>query len=172
MKGEERRKSIITVLEEEDGPISGSQLAKKYKVSRQVIVQDVAILRAKNEKIIATPQGYLLPEKEERGILRTVVMKHQENDDLEKELNLMVDHGAEVVDVIVEHPIYGEIKGNLNIRSRYDVQEFIKKIKREEAKPLSELTDGVHIHTLKLSDEKTYKNLIKALQEKNFLIQG
>ena len=46
MDGNKRRQAIIDILKNSLQPVSGTYLAKTLQVSRQVIVQDIALLRA------------------------------------------------------------------------------------------------------------------------------
>lgn len=172
MKGKMRRSAMEKAITEARDPIKGSELAKKYGVSRQVIVQDIAILRAEGKGIIATPQGYLLPKKKKNSLQKTIVTRHKEEADLKEELTLMVDLGVIIIDVIVEHPVYGEIRGNLNIQSRLDIDNFMNRLEKVEAKPLAELTDGVHMHTIEVPSEEVYEKLISLLRKKNYLIEA
>ena len=55
-----RRQAVNQVLEEAGGPVSATALAKQFSVSRQIIVGDVALLRAAGEESLATPRGYVL----------------------------------------------------------------------------------------------------------------
>lgn len=172
MSSDERRLEIINILNKLDEPISGTELAKKLGVSRQVIVQDIAILRAGGEEIIATPQGYIiLKDVDESRIIKTIVCKHSTYDEIEDELKTIVDIGGKILDVIVEHSVYGEIKGSLMISSRLDVEKFIKNLKNTNAEPLSSLTDGIHIHSIEIEDEETFKKIIEKLEEKSYLIK-
>lgn len=172
MSSDERRLQIINILNKLDEPISGTELAKKLGVSRQVIVQDIAILRAGGEEIIATPQGYIiLKDVDESRIIKTIVCKHSTYDEIEDELKTIVDMGGKILDVIVEHSVYGEIKGSLMISSRLDVEKFIKNLKNTNAEPLSSLTDGIHIHSIEIEDEETFKKIIEKLEEKSYLIK-
>lgn len=169
----ERREEILKLLTEKNKPIKGMDLADKLGVSRQVIVQDIAILRAKGESILATPQGYIIPTIEEKNnIIKTIVCKHTTYEEIENELKTIVDIGGKVLDVVVEHPLYGEIKSPLMIGSRLDVAQFMKNLKKTKAEPLSMLTDGVHIHSIQVEDEKTLKRIEKVLKEKNYLIES
>lgn len=172
MSSDERRLEIINILNKLDEPISGTELAKKLGVSRQVIVQDIAILRAGGEEIIATPQGYIiLKGVDESRIIKTIVCKHSTYDEIEDELKTIVDMGGKILDVIVEHSVYGEIKGSLMISSRLDVEKFIKNLKNTNAEPLSSLTDGIHIHSIEIEDGETFKKIIEKLEEKSYLIK-
>lgn len=171
MSSRDRRSMILEVLKEEGKPINGSSLAKRFEVSRQVIVQDIALLRAQGENIIATPQGYLIPIiANDKKLIKTIVSKHQGYEKMGEELQIMIDFGARVLDVIVEHPVYGEIKGLLDISNKQDLDEFLKKISNQKAEPLSTLTEGVHIHTLEIESEMNFEKMRKALKEKGYLI--
>ena len=136
---------ILALLEEAEEPITGSTLSSLFGVTRQVIVGDVAVLRAQGAGIIATPQGYLLPKAAARGAHRSrVAVRHgAENAELARELNLIVDLGGTVVDVSVEHPLYGELTANLQLSSRQDVQRFIEKMQELQGEPLLVLTGGL-----------------------------
>ena len=158
MKAEERRKIISQTLTA-DQPISATALAGKFSVSRQIIVGDIALLRAAGLDIVATPRGYKLGESS--GLVRTVATIHTGIEELEKELLIMVDNGCTVMDVVVEHPLYGEITGQLSLASRYDVQQFVDKVK--EASTLSSLTGGVHLHNLRCPSEEAYRRVCDEL---------
>ena len=121
-----RRQAVAQALEEAVGPVSAAALAERFSVSRQIIVGDVALLRAGGTDILATPRGYLLGGRG-GGVERTVACVHAP-EEMERELNAIVDAGGEVVDVIVEHPVYGQLTGLLGVRSRYDVAEFVRRV--------------------------------------------
>lgn len=167
MNASQRREALLEALCQADSPVSAAALAQAFSVSRQIIVGDVALLRARGEDIASTPRGYVLPKNS--GLTRSLVCRHTAAD-LARELNLMVDNGCTVVDVAVEHPLYGQLTGQLQISSRYDVSEFIRKVDQEEAKPLSLLTDGVHLHTLLCPDEAAFRRVRKALDQAGFLV--
>ena len=59
--GVARRRRILERLRPQASPIPASELAREFRVSRQCLVQDVAILRASGQEILATPRGYRLP---------------------------------------------------------------------------------------------------------------
>ena len=119
MNSNERRNDIIKMLINLNEPVKGSNLAKKYNVTRQIIVKDIALLRARGENIIATPDGYMVGGDKINKITVIVAVNHKE-DDLEHELGTIVKYGGVVEDVIVEHPLYGEIKGMLMIKNLND----------------------------------------------------
>ena len=156
MHSDERRKAIADVLRAADAPVSASALAEKFSVSRQIIVGDIALLRSSGEEILATPRGYVTP-KEARGILRRVAVKHTPQE-MEAELNTIVDH-----------PIYGQLTGPLQISNRYEVSQFIERCKKAE--PLSSLTDGIHLHTLSCPDEAAFERTKSALRALRVLLE-
>ncbi len=148
MDAKERRAALVERLRSTGLPITGAALAQEMGVSRQVVVGDIAILRAAGLDIYATPQGYILPEpKKQFGIVATLPCKHHLGN-MEQELTIIVDNGGKVLDVIVEHPIYGELKGNLMLASRRDVTDFMQRLQGSGSEPLSSITGGVHLHTV------------------------
>ena len=168
MNSEQRRAAILERLKQTDKPVSATALAGELAVSRQIIVGDVALLRAMGEAVVATARGYVMAHP--HGVERKVVCCHAP-EDMERELNLMVDYGCTVEDVVVEHAVYGQISGRLDVTSRYDVGEFIRRVSAGNAKPLSDLTAGIHIHTLRCPDEQAFERLLTALREAGFLVE-
>ncbi len=169
MSSKERRRLIHELLIKREEPQKGQDLAKEFKVTRQVIVKDIAILRAEGVDIIATPEGYIIKKKDDFKIRRIIAVSHR-SDCIEEELTCIVKFGGTIEDVIIEHPLYGEMKGMLMIRTLYDVQNFMKKFKEYKAEPLSTLTGGVHIHTIEADNEETMERIINELKTRNYLI--
>ena len=167
MTSAERRTAILEQLEKSDKPLSATALAERFHVSRQIIVGDVALLRAAGRRISATPRGYVMGE-ETSGVVGVLACVHRP-EDMGQELNLIVDHGGEVLDVIVEHPVYGQLTGQLQLRSRHDVAQFLQKA--EGASPLSALTDGIHLHTIRCPEEETLTRITAALKQEGFLLE-
>ncbi len=163
-----RRLAVKQALEEAEEPLNATALAKRFSVSRQIIVGDVALLRAAGEEILATPRGYVLGRRSAGEEYRVACIHTPE--EMEDELNAIVDAGGEVADVIVEHPVYGQLTGILGVRSRYDVQEFLRRVWEDGARPLSDLTGGIHLHTIRCTDEETFQRVRKALQKRGFLL--
>ena len=126
MSGSERRDQIIQILSEAKHPVSGKELAGHFAVSRQVIVQDIALLRAQEHEILSTSQGYLLSEV--KKLCRVFKVVHSDTA-VEEELNLIVDCGGHVEDVFVYHKVYGVVRAELPINSRNDIQEFMRDLK-------------------------------------------
>ena len=164
-----RRAAILSRLEQTDHPVSAAALAREFAVSRQIIVGDVALLRAGGADIAATPRGYVLP-RDSAALLRTVACVH-DREGMARELEIMVDQGCQVVDVVVEHPLYGQLTGQLHLSSRYDVQEFIRSVLESRAKPLSDLTGGIHLHNLLCPSQEAYQRVRSALDAAGFLLK-
>lgn len=167
MTAEERRAAVLDTLVRSAGPVSASALAGRFGVSRQLIVGDVALLRAGGAAIDATARGYVIQGKRE-GLRRQVACRHQ-GTEMEAELQIMVDNGCTVLDVIVEHPVYGQLTGALGLSSRYDVRQFI--LRSRAAQPLSLLTEGVHLHTLSCPDEEAFRRVQEELAGAGFLLE-
>ena len=167
MTAEERRAAILEILAQSSQPVTASTLAGRFGVSRQLIVGAVALLRAGGASIAAAARGYLL-QRERQGLLRQTVCRHRAQD-MERELNIMVDNGCAVLDVIVEHPVYGQRTGALQLASRYDVQQFIRRA--DAAQPLSLLTEGVHLHTLSCPGEDAFARVVEELDRAGFLLR-
>lgn len=171
MDSEQRREAIIETLKSKQRPIKGSEFSKMFNVTRQVIVQDIAILRAKGEEIFATPQGYMIvSQATKEEILKTIMCKHKGYGEIEDELKTIVDLGGKIIDVIVDHPVYSEIKIPLMLSSRAEIDEFVNNLERENAEPLSSLTDGIHIHTIEVPNLKIYERILIELEKKGYLI--
>ena len=168
MNSIERRDSIIKLLLESNGPIKGNVIAKKYSVTRQVIVKDIAILRAKGKNIIATPDGYII-NKNENKVKAIIAVTHNE-EEMFNEMSIVIKYGGIIEDVIVEHPLYGEITGMLMIKNYNELNKFIQKYKEQRAKLLSVLTNGVHIHTIAAENEEDIKLIITELRKYNFIV--
>lgn len=169
MSSKDRRKLIEEILSKRGEPQKGHNLAQELGVTRQVIVKDIAILRAEGIDIIATPEGYIIPRKEKHKITRIIAVCHKP-DQIQEELTCIVKFGGKIEDVVIEHPVYGEIRGMLMIKTPYDVQNFIEKCKEFNAEPLSTLTKGVHIHTIEADNEEIIVRIINELKLRNLLI--
>ena len=168
MEAASRRQAILDRLRTADRPVSASALAAGLNVSRQIIVGDIALLRAGGAEISATPRGYVLPRATD-GITRTIACRHTLAQ-TGQELDILVDNGCTVLDVIVEHPVYGQLTGQLQISSRYDVEQFLARIRDSDAAPLSMLTGGMHLHTLCCPNEDAYTRACAALKAAGLLL--
>ena len=170
MHADTRRQAILDQLRDAAGPISAAALAAKFSVSRQIIVGDIALLRAAGAEISATPRGYvILPAPP--GLVRQVACRHDAAG-MEAGLNAMVDQGCTVLDVTVEHPVYGQLTGPLQLSNRHEVAEFLRRCSQSDARPLSDLTEGIHLHTLSCPDEGAFQRVRAALAELGVLLQA
>ncbi|NRD75978.1 transcription repressor NadR [Bacillus sp. BRMEA1] len=170
--GEERRAFILELLKESTAPLTGSDLASRTNVSRQVIVGDITLLKAKNEPIIATSQGYIyLNQASGNSVYEKIIACRHTPEQTEKELNIMVDHGVLVKDVKIEHAVYGDLTASIMVSNRQDVKQFMDKIRFTKAALLSELTGGIHLHTISARNEQTLNQAEDALRKEGFLME-
>lgn len=171
METKNRREEILNILNKTESAIKGTDLAQMFEVSRQVVVQDIAILRAQGTDIMATAQGYIIPKAtQKQNIRKTIASNHKGYDEMEDELRLIIDLGGKIIDVIVDHPLYGEIRSPIDIGSRHELAQFMKNIKDTQAEPLSSLTGGLHLHTIEVKDEGVFELIKEALSKKKYLI--
>ncbi len=171
MDAMQRRQQVRQVIGEAEQPVSASALAKRLGVSRQVIVGDVALLRAEGCDIISTARGYLCPKAENTNCYLAKLACFHDKQQTRDELYTVVDMGGSVLDVIVEHPIYGQLTGPLQISNRHDVQQFIRRCQEADALPLSRLTDGIHLHTLSCPDEASLERVRESLRKLGILFE-
>lgn len=174
MNAAERRHRLSQLLNRASEPLSAAWLAAHLGVSRQVIVGDVALLRAQGLAVQATPRGYLLSRADDgadAGFVGTVVCRHAP-DDMMDELQAIVRAGGYVRDVVVDHPLYGQLTGQLQIGSEADVEAFLSHLSEEKAQPLSTITDGVHLHTIRCADRATFERIRRALDKVGVLYHG
>lgn len=168
MNGEERRSRILRILQDSDRPVPGGALAKELQISRQVIVQDVALIRANGISIYSTNRGYILPDSV--ACSRIFKVNHSD-EDLREELTLFVDMGGTVLDVFIYHRAYDIIRGELGIRSRLDVEKHMEKISTGKSTPLKNITDGYHYHTVTAASEEILDMIEERLKERGFLAE-
>lgn len=168
MGSTKRREDIIRLLMTSNLPIKGTDLAKKFGVTRQIIVKDIAILRASGNSIIATPDGYIYNTINNK-IKSIIAVNHNINETI-SELETVVKYGGTIEDVIIEHPLYGEIRGNLMIKNLHDLNKFQDEFNNKNVKPLSNLTNGIHLHTISADREDDIESIKLELKEKGFLL--
>lgn len=166
--GEKRRERILQLLRGQEKPMSAGSLAKRFHVSRQVIVQDVALLRANGEKILSTNRGYLLNAQ---GETARVFKVHHLPEETERELTLIVELGGSVKDVFVYHKVYGVLRGELNLSTLKEVQDYLQKIRSGRSTLLSGVTSGYHYHTVTAKSERILDLIQKQLSEEGFLAE-
>lgn len=166
MNAIERREKILRLITTSDSPVSGSELAAQTQVSRQVIVQDIALLKAAGYEILSTNKGYILNNS---SACERAFKVHHTTDETEDELNTIVDIGGTIVDVYVWHRVYGKIAAKLDISSRRNVQQCIDGLRSGKSTELMNITSGYHYHTVRADSEETLDLIEKALGEKGYL---
>ncbi|WP_093797019.1 transcription repressor NadR [Sporomusa acidovorans] len=171
MEAKVRRDKIAGLLQQSKQPITGTSLAKKLGVSRQVIVGDIAILRAAGADIYATPQGYVILQAAAPATVRVKLACRHDSKRMEEELATIIDNGGRVLDVSVEHPVYGEIKATLMLSSRRDLAEFLQKSAESGAAPLSLVTGGVHLHTVEAASTEVLDKIAAELKTLGILFE-
>ena len=172
MNGDERRQAIIRELQGASRPISGSALARAAGVSRQVVVQDIALLRADGHDVVATSRGYVLREGEGRPCVPTRLVKvHHGVDDVGDELNTIVDLGGAVLNVMVNHRVYGTITADLDVRNRRDAERYLEGIRTGKSYPLMTVTSGYHFHRIAAETEEQLDEVEAALRAKGYLAE-
>ncbi|WP_299091691.1 transcription repressor NadR [uncultured Metabacillus sp.] len=171
--GDERRAMLLELLSNTDKPITGGELAKKANVSRQVIVQDISLLKAKNYPIMATSQGYVFLSKQNdhSNLFERIIACKHAPERTREELTILVDHGVFVKEVIVEHQVYGELTASVMVGNRNDVNEFIKKIDHSNSVYLSQLTEGLHLHTLQADSLEKLDRACEELDKEGFIVK-
>lgn len=169
--GKERRERIIELLANTRTPVSGTELAKELSVSRQVIVQDIALLRARNREIISTNKGYLLFNSLGNDGAQAVVMVKHNSEQVYDEFATIVELGGRILDVSVDHDYYGQIQIDLVINDLNDAKEFVQKMSESKSQPLKCLTGDIHYHTITAPSEKVLQLIRNELREKGYLIE-
>lgn len=167
MTGDIRRPEILECIRKSRHPLSGTELAKQFKVSRQVIVQDVALLRVAGHDIVSTNRGYLLQMPQAHQ--RIFKIFHGESEIVD-ELYTIVDIGGKVIDVFVNHKVYGQIRADMKIHSRRDVTAFMEEIRSGKSSPLMNTTSGYHYHTVEAESREVLDLVESALKEKGYLV--
>ena len=166
MKGEERRKQLLKILSSSNSPVSGGTLSQELNVSRQIIVQDISLLRANGATIFSTNKGYLL--QEEKKYSRVFKVYHSD-DQVEEELNTIVDAGGQIRDVFVYHKVYGVLKADMGIKSRRDIRAYMEEISTGKSSLLKNVTSGYHYHTIDAESEEILDAIQEELHQKGFL---
>lgn len=166
MKAAERREAIIKKLKNSAEPLSGAALAQELGVSRQVIVQDISILRAQGNEVLSTNRGYVLQHSEEASRVFKVIHTEEE---IRKEFSIIVDCGGRIRDEFVYHKVYGTMRGELNIRSRLDIENYLKQIREGQSRPLMRATSGYHYHTVTAESREILDMIQNKLEECGFL---
>ncbi|MGN0182781.1 MAG: 3H domain-containing protein [Candidatus Ornithomonoglobus sp.] len=164
----ERTEAILERISQSSSPVSGSTLSLEFGVSRQIIVKDIAALKAQGNDIIATTKGYMLHRVPMPERVFKVVHK---DDEIQQELQSIVDAGGIVKDVFVWHKIYGKIEGELNIKTHEDITEYINSLKNGRSSPLKNVTNEYHYHTVAADSEAVLDKVRAALDKAGFLVK-
>ena len=170
MNSNERREKLLEILRSADEPVKGSVLSAKLDVSRQVIVKDIALLRASGIEILATSTGYMILNSLKREF-EIMCKNHKSNEEIFEELKTIVDLGGKAKNVIVKHPTYGIVRADLNVATNRDLKKFMEKVSRNEFKQLSTLSQDYHIHTVEVSDVGVLEEIKQELRAKNILFE-
>lgn len=166
MTTSERRAKILKILQMSSQPVAGKEFAAKFGVSRQVIVQDMAVLRASTPGILSTTRGYSL--QKELLCTREFKLWHPQ-EETSRELNLIVDCGGSVKNTSISHRVYGRVTVDMDIHSRQDVAEFIDNLKDSQSSVLSSATSGYHYHLVEATSEERLDLIEQRLREAGFL---
>ena len=170
MSSNERREKLLGILKNADGPVKGNLLSAKLEVSRQVIVKDIALLRASGIEILATSTGYMILNSIKREF-EIMCKNHNSDEELYEELKTIIDFGGKAKDVVVKHPTYGILRADLNVATNRDLKNFMEKVSRKEFKQLSVLSPDYHIHTIEVPDVEVLEEIKQELRMKNILFE-
>ena len=189
-KSEARRASLLDALRSADAPVSGGQLASTLNVSRQIIVQDIALLREAGANIVATTKGYVLADAAQttaQSTTQTMTQNaaeqpaarldepartfklHHEVEQTREELQTIIALGGRVHNVSISHRAYGRITASLEIADQADIERFINDIESGKSSPLSTATSGYHYHLVSAPSDEALEAIGRALADKGFL---
>lgn len=167
MKVAERRKAIVNLLLSTKEPISGGELAKQFGISRQIIVQDITVLKGTGYEILSTSQGYVMQKS---PLSERVFKLRHTTEETEDELSCIVDLGGAVVDVFVWHKVYGKIEATLNIFSQLQIKQFLEGVRTGQSSELMHITGGYHYHTVRADSEAVLDRIEKELIKRNYIV--
>ena len=167
MKAEQRRKEIVNIMMSEQKAISGGQLSEKLGVSRQIIVQDIAALKADGYEILSTHNGYVM---QTTPLYERVFKVFHTKEQTEDELTTIIDFGGTVADVFVWHKVYGKMTAPLNISSRHHIVQFLEGVRTGKSSELMNVTGGYHYHTVRAETEEILDKIEKTLNSMNYIV--
>ena len=167
----DRKEALIQLLKESQKPMNGQSLAEHFHVTRQIIVQDIAVLRADGAPILSTNRGYIYKENKANPFVHKLFKVKHKEEDMEQELLAIVDNGGRVQNILIDHPVYGEIETLLKLSCRRDVEHFLNQVKTSDFHPLSELTDGIHYHLIEAENKQDLLYIEKALDKLGYLVK-
>ena len=167
----DRKEALIQLLKESQKPMNGQSLAEHFHVTRQIIVQDIAVLRADGAPILSTNRGYIYKENKANSFVHKLFKVKHKEEDMEQELLAIVDNGGRVQNILIDHPVYGEIETLLKLSCRRDVEHFLNQAESSDFRPLSELTDGIHYHLVEAESKQDLLYIEKALDQLGYLVK-
>ena len=167
----QRREELLNLLKTSSAALNGQSLAEHFHVTRQIIVQDIALLRADGAPILSTNRGYLYKDRQENDAVHQLFKVQHGAEDMEAELLAIVDNGGRVQTILIEHPVYGEIQTYLKLTCRRDVQHFLEQVENSDFRPLSELTDGIHYHLVEAETQQDLHYIEEALDQLGYLVK-
>jgi transcriptional regulator of NAD metabolism len=168
-RARERREELVRLLRTAREPIVGAELARQVGVSRQMLTHDLTLLRLSGVDIMATRYGYMLrtPEPVRH---RDVLHLQYDRDGMVDEMTILVDLGIHILDISVEHPVYGPLRADLCIASRHDVAELVERLEQTGAAPLFEITGGRHSQTVEAPRLDLLAKAREQLRDRGYLV--
>ncbi len=167
MKVAERRKAIVNLLLSAKEPIAGGELARMFDISRQIIVQDITVLKGSGYEILSTSQGYVMQKS---PLSERVFKVRHTTEQTEDELSCIVNLGGTVVDVFVWHKVYGKIEAALNIFSQMHIKQFLEGVRTGQSTELMHITGGYHYHTVRAENEEILNRIEETLRDKDYIV--
>ena len=146
MTAARRRDEILQALAGASGPVSAAALAACLGVSRQVVVQDIALLRTEGYPIVSTAKGYLLNEP--KCATRVLKVCHT-NEQVEEELTTIVDLGGTVLNVMVNHRVYGRVEAALNMLDNMTPEQMAEAIRVIDGRAETECSGNITKENIK-----------------------
>ncbi len=172
MDASSRRKKTAEIIRTSDAPVTGGELSSRLGVSRQVVVQDIALLRAAGLPVIATPSGYtMIASSAKTRPMKIFTCCHETLEQAETELRIMVENGGKVRNVIIEHPVYGKLSGSLMVSTAADIEHLMERLKKKDALMLAAVTGGIHMHTVEAADDEALSRIEEQLRDAGILRQ-
>ena len=167
----DRKHALLQLLKEAPKALNGQSLAEHFHVTRQIIVQDIAILRADGAPILSTNRGYIYKQIDTNPYVHKLFKVKHEVEEIGQELLAIVDNGGRVQNTLIDHPVYGEIETLLKLSCRRDVQHFLEQVEHSDFRPLSELTDGIHYHLVEAETQQDLHYIEEALDQLGYLVK-
>ena len=166
-----RKQELLALLKQSKEAINGQSLAEQFGVTRQIIVQDIALLRADGAQIISTNRGYIYKNSDDNSYAHRLFKVNHTVNEMEEELLAIVDNGGRIKNIMIDHPVYGEIQTLLKLTCRRDGRHFLKQATSSDFRPLSELTNGVHFHLVEADSQQDLDYIEEALHHLGFLVK-